>query len=943
MRHNSPMVGASEQTITASPLLETKFYIPKWRPGQVDRQELVERLQQGIDRKLTLISAPAGFGKSTLLAEWFAATSNNGHSVAWVSLDHNDNDPTLFWAYFITAVQKVKPGVGESTLTLLHSHPAPPIEVLLRTLLNEISASTAETSTGPGPNLVLVLDDYHAIDAEPIHTGMRFLLEHLPPQMHLVITGRADPPLPLARLRGRGESAEFRTHDLRFTVDEATAFIRDVMGLELSVDHVAALETRTEGWIAGLQLAALSIQGRDDVSGFINAFTGNDRYIVDYLVEEVLQSQPDRVRSFLLQTSVLDRMSGPLCDSITGQEDGESMLELLERGNLFLVPLDGNRRWYRYHHLFGEVLYSRLTAERPDQLSDLHRKAGDWYTHNGLPSDVVRHALAAKDFGRAAGVIELEALAMMSRCEEPTLLEWMKSIPDDVIRTRPVLSVYYAFILLSYLGSESVEHLLRDAERWLDTPPEEGEQAEGPLPEMVVVDEKGFQSLPGAISMVRAYAAGIAGDVPGIVTHARQALDFLPADDYYWRGIATAFLGLSYWANGDLEAAYEFFTDGIASLRRGGNHGLEAGGAGVSATLRAAQGRLREAVRLYEQSLQVLIDQGEPFEQGTTDLYVGLSDLQLERGELDAARRSLARSEELDEHAAMIENRHRSRVVRARLKQVEGDLDGALDLLSEAERLFFKSPSPDIHPIATLKARIWVSQGRLVEAADWARGRGLSVDDEPNYLAEFDHITFVKMLITRFKTNLENDPADNSISAVFSLLERLLKAAEEGGRTGSVIEVLVMQALAHEATGDIPDGLTSIGRAIALAEPEGFVQVFVDEGEAMRTLVQRAVAEGIETSYAGRLLSAFQAQPEDAPEPKSTGASSVSPELTEQLTGREVEILRLIAAGMTNQEIAERLVVSMSTIKTHINRTYRKLDVHSRTQAVARIGELGIA
>ena len=393
------MVDSPRQTTAANPLLETKLYVPKWRPGLVSRPRLVERLEQGADRKLTLVSAPAGSGKTTLLAEWLAATPAGERLAAWVSLDQSDNDPMLFWAYFITALQTVRSGVGGNALSLLHSPQPPPVESVLTTLINEINTIQRD--------FALILDDYHVVDAQPIHNAITFLLDHLPPRMHLVIASRSDPPLPLARLRARGEVTELRAADLRFTPDEAAAFLNEVMGLNLSAADVAALETRTEGWIAGLQLAALSMQGREDIPGFIRAFSGDDRYIGDYLVEEVLQRQPERVRSFLLQTSILDRLSGPLCDAVTGGGDSKVLLEALERRNLFVVPLDDKRHWYRYHHLFAEVLHAYSMEKHPGEVPTLHRRASEWYAQNGPPSDAIRHALAAGDFERAAGLAEL--------------------------------------------------------------------------------------------------------------------------------------------------------------------------------------------------------------------------------------------------------------------------------------------------------------------------------------------------------------------------------------------------------------------------------------------------------------------------------------------------------------------------------------------------------
>ena len=531
------MADSPGHTVAGIPLLETKLYIPRWRTGLVSRPRLLERLDQAIERKLTLVSAPAGFGKTTLLAEWLAATPSNERTAGWVSLDRSDNDPAFFWAYFITALQKIQPGVGERARSLLHSPQPPPIESVLTTLINEINAIEED--------FALILDDFHVIDALPAHDGIAFLLDHLPPHMHLVIASRADPLLPLARLRARGEATELRAADLRFTPGEVAAFLNEAMGLKLSSQDVAALETRTEGWIAGLQLAALSMQGREDVAGFVAAFTGDDRYIVDYLVEEVLQRQPERVRSFLLQTCILDRLCGPLCDAVTGQERGKSMLEALERGNLFVIPLDDRRQWYRYHHLFADVLHAHSTERQPD-LPVRHRRASEWYEQNGLPSDAVRHALAADDFERAAALVELAGPSMRMSRQEATLLGWVKALPDELIRARPVLCVVSAWALLDGREPEAAEARLRDAESWLDTAADIKERPEAPSAEMVVVDERQFRSLPASIANARAYRAQALGDLPGTVTYARQALELLQEDDYYERGTTAALLGLAY-------------------------------------------------------------------------------------------------------------------------------------------------------------------------------------------------------------------------------------------------------------------------------------------------------------------------------------------------------------------------------------------------------------
>src|SRR5437588_5458158 len=462
----------------STPILATKLYLPRLRPNVVFRPRLLERLNEGVHRKLTLISAPVGFGKTTLVSEWVEGIER---PTAWLSLDEGDNDPTRFLTYLVAALQTIAATIGQGVLGVLQSPQPPPPEAMLTALLNDITALSDQ--------FVLVLDDYHVLEAKAVDHALTFLLEHLPPQMHLVIATREDPPLPLARLRARGHLTEVRAADLRFTPSEAAAFLNQVMGLDLSAEDIAALERRTEGWIAGLQLAALSLQGHQDVPAFIRAFAGDHRYIVDYLVEEVLQRQPEPVRSFLLQTSILDRLNGSLCDAVTGQEEGNARLEALERGNFFVVPLDDRRHWYRYHHLFAEVLSAPLMAQPRDQVATLHRRASAWYEQHGSVADAIRHALAAEDFERAAGLVELAVPAMGRNRQEATVLGWLRALPDELVRARPVLSVHYAGALLLHGELEGVEARLRDAEQWLDTTTDMGELALASSAEMVVVDE----------------------------------------------------------------------------------------------------------------------------------------------------------------------------------------------------------------------------------------------------------------------------------------------------------------------------------------------------------------------------------------------------------------------------------------------------------------------
>jgi LuxR family transcriptional regulator, maltose regulon positive regulatory protein len=910
----------------STPVLLTKLYIPPPQPRVVPRPRLIERLNEGLHRKVTLISAPAGFGKTTLVSEWVA---DCGRPAAWLSLDEADNDPARFLAYLVTALQTVQTTIGEGVLGVLQSPQPPPTESILTALLNDISTLAND--------IALVLDDYHLIDSASIDQALAFLLDHLPPRMHLVITTREDPRLPLVRLRARGQMTELRASDLRFAPDEAATFLNEVMGLDLSAGDVATLETRTEGWIAGLQLAALSMQGRDDVPGFIRAFAGDDRYIVDYLVEEVLQRQPEHVRGFLLQTSILDRLNGSLCDAVTGRDDGKALLESLERGNLFVIPLDDKRRWYRYHHLFADVLRAHA-MEQPDQVAVRHRRASEWYEDSGLRPDAIRHALAAKDVARAASLVELALPAMRKNRQEATLLAWLQALPDDLIRRRPVLSVGYALTLLSNGELEGVEARLRDAERWLESTAGMHERREDPSAGMVVVDDEEFRRLPGAIAVAHAGRALALGDVPATVTYARRALDLVPGDDHLWRGAAAALLGLASWTGGDLEAAHRAYAEGMAILQRAGYISDAIGGATVLADIRLAQGRLRQAMRIHERGLQLATEQGEPLLRGTADMHVGMGELFLEHGDLDAATQHLLRSRAQGEHTGFPQHPYRWRVALARIREAQGDLDGALDLLHEAEHLYVSDFHPNVRPVAALTTRVWVAQGRLDDALEWVRERNLSVDDDLSYLREFEHITLARVLLARHTGN----PARGSIHAAVGLLERLLNAAEDGGRTGSVIEILVLQALAHEAQGDIPRALEPLARALSLAEPEGYVRMFVGESAPLARLLSEAHAQGLQPDYTGRLLAAFgDVVPagEHAPTRPAAGAAQ---SLVEPLSQRELEVLQLIAQGLSNHEIGERLFLALSTVKGHNRMIFDKLQVQRRTEAVARARELGL-
>jgi LuxR family transcriptional regulator, maltose regulon positive regulatory protein len=962
----------------STPVLSTKLYIPPPRPNLVHRARLIAQLNAGLHRKLTLISAPAGFGKTTLLADWLSqlrieneklrkladgdtsqfSIFNSQFNMAWLALDEADSDPARFLMYLVAALQTVAPTIGAGVLAVLQSPQPPPTEAMLTALLNDIA-------TIPD-NFVLVLDDYHVIDAQQVDQALIFLLEHLPPQLHLVIATREDPSLPLARLRVRGQLTELRAADLRFTPAEAAAFLTQVMGLHLSAEDIAALETRTEGWIAGLQLAALSLQGQQDATSFITSFTGSHRFVLDYLLEEVLHQQSASVQTFLLRTSILDRMCGPLCDAVIGIENeklkiektkvetqhsqfsilnSQLLLQELERANLFIVPLDNERRWYRYHHLFADLLAALALQEQPAQVPILHQRASAWYADNGLPADAIRHALAAKDFARAAGLIELAWPAMDGRFQAATWLGWAKALPDELVRARPVLSVAYAWAFLNGGELEAAEARLWDAERWLDTSAWIGAEI---ATERVIVDQAQFRTLPASIATARAYITQARGDITGSVKYGRRALDLLPKDDYLRRGPAAALLGLAQWASGDLEAAHRALTDAMAGFQKVGNLHFAISCTSGLVDIRTAQGRLCEAVRTYAQALQLALEQGEPLLRGTANLYLGLSELYCEQGDQEAAMQHLLRSEELGEQAALPDWRYRLCRVQARFKQIQGDLAGALDLLDEAEHHYHRTPIPDVRPLAALRTRVWLAQGRLREALRWVDEQVLSVDDELSFLREFEHITLARVLIAEYS----RAPADYAIREAMQLLDRLQQAAEAGGRMGSLIEIGVLQALAHQAQGNLAPALVALERALMPAEPEGYVRIFVDEGLPMAALLaqsveRRAQHDSIRT-YAERLLSAFPSElllemaPTSYAPPVLRSALERSNALLEPLSARELEVLQLIAQGLSNREISARLFLALMTVKGHNQKIFGKLQVQRRTEAVARARELGL-
>ena len=906
-------------------LLATKLRVPRPPLRLVPRAHLIGRLQQAYGRPLTLIAAPAGFGKTTLLAAWL-------HEVpmpaAWVSLDSGDDDPPRFWSYALAALDGVHGdgGLGTIGLPLLRSPQPPPLEVVLTAAINRLAALPAET--------VLVLDDYHAITAAPIHASLTFLLDHLPERLHLVIATRADPPLPLARLRARGQLVEIRAADLRFTRVEATAFLAHTGGPVLSTEEVTALDARIEGWVAGLQLAALSLHGRQDVAAFLRAFTGTHRFVIDYLTQEVLGRQPAGVQEFLLQTAILERLCGPLCEAVTGEPEGQAMLERLEAANLFLVPLDEERCWYRYHHLFAEMLRQCLRQLHPERLAPLHRRASAWYAHHDLIGDAVRHALAAADFEQAADLVEQAAEPMAKRGEIATLRAWLQALPEALVRARVELCLWHGWLLALVGRFDAAEGLLQD----LESPPNSN-AASAPLPSASDAvpppwrDDAGdLGACAGRVAAIRAFIAFRRGDAPRTIALARQALELLPTQAAA-RGLVAWNLGIAYLWHGEFAAGAAALREAQAISQADGNSYAACMITFELAQTHVRQGQLHQADETYRQALDPVAGRDEQL-AATGPLYVGRGDLQREWDHPDAASRDLregiARCQQTGNGAILV----LGYVALARVHQARGDSGGAEALIQEIARILRTRDFPPINAasLAAWHARLSLQQGDLAVADRWARDRGLRMDDALDPAREIEYLTWTRVLLAQHR------PAE-----VAPLLGRLLRLAERQGRLGSALEILILQALTQQARGDAARAVERLAHALTLAAPEGYTRIFVDEGAPMARLLAWPRSHGFGDQHGSRhyrdhLLTLLGGAP---------GADALPPALrhgphalSEPLSDRELAVLRLIVAGCSNREIADQLVVAVSTVKWYINAIYGKLQVESRTKAIVRARDL---
>ena len=893
------------------PLLPTKLHVPRLRPSLVPRAHLVERLEQGADRALTLVSAPAGFGKTTLLAQWLMESEI---PVAWLSLEAEDNDPTRFLSYLIAALQTLDAQVGTTALEMLHTPQPVPPETVLAVLTNDLMERG-------GGNVALVLDDYHVITNENIQRGMTFLLEHLPPQLHLILASRADPPLPLARLRAQGQLTEVRVADLRFGTAEASAFLQGVMGLDLEEEAVAILKQRTEGWIAGLQLAALSLQGRTDVSAFLAAFSGSYRYVLDYLSEEVLARQDAAVLQFLLHTCLLERLSGSLCDAVREQEGSQAMLEALERANLFVIALDDERSWYRYHHLFAEVLRGHLQQADSSLMPVLHRRASAWYEQHELPIEAVRHALAIPDVELAARLIEPIALSVAFQGQIYTVLGWLKTLPEALIRAHPLLCISYAALLTFTNQLEAAGARVKEAEQGIQELPAERAQI-----------------ILGWVLATRAAIDALSGNIELAVSLAHQALALLPEAD---RRGALATTIRAYLVSGDVTPAAEReVTAAVAWIRASSHLFATEISLCLLARLHVLQGRLRQAAATYAQVMQV-VPGPEVLQTMYSSLfyYFSLGDLLCECNDLEAAERHLVQGMALVNGTLTLEPfvAILGYAALARLQQAQGngrEARATLDALAQVagQRHF---PPHLLTQVAAVRAQLDLAQGNVVAAIRWADTSGLSASDiDLPYARERDYLTLARVRLAQGR----DDPAAPFLQDVLHLLDRLRESAEAKARMNSVLEILVLRALAQEAQGDQMAALSTLERALVFAAPEGYMRLFVDEGEPMLALLRLAQARSSVPGYVATLLPAFGEQQASTLPPPSPRPGS----LVEPLTEREREVLHLLLAGASNREIAGRLVVSVNTVKRHVYNLCGKLGVQSRTQAIARARTLDL-
>ena len=908
-------VAAAERDV----LLATKLHVPGPRPGFVPRPRLADRLDEGLGRGLVLVCAPAGSGKTALLADWARC---GRRPVAWLSLDAGDNDPARFWRYAVAALDGLCPGIGERIGPLLGPPPPPSFEPLVTALINEL---TARPEAG---EVLLVLDDYHLVGSQPVHASVGFLLEHLPPGLHPVLASRADPPLALARLRARGQLAELRAAELRFTTDEAAAMLREAAGADLPDAAVAALAARAEGWAAGLQLAGLSLRGQEDVAGFVAAFTGSHRYVLDFLAEEVLERQSDQVRAFLLETSVLERLSGALCNAVTGRTGSQALLEQVERAGLFLVPLDEVRGWWRYHQLFADLLRARLQAEQPGRAAQLHRNAAAWYEEHGLADDAIRHAVATGEMTWAARLIERHFDTLYSlRGETATIQRWLSVLPPGLLRSRSRLLLAQAQLAAAAGDAAAVEPLLEAAEDVSTYAADEPfEPTAGRAGSLLV-------NIPALIALHRSNLAQLRGDAEATAVFAAQALAGLDEEERLLEYVTRGNLAVADWLRGWAAAAERALVPSIAGWA--GQPTITAWARHVLGQVYQAQGSLDAAAHTYQQALQATAPPGRPPLPTAGPAYVGLAQVAYQHDELETALGYVTEGIALCRQLAYTPPLATGLATLAWIRQATGDPASAQEAIGEAIQAA-PGPAGLLNQVPAQRARLLLAQGDVAGAARWTQENGLAADDEPDYPREPGHLVLARVLL-----------AEGRPGPALALLDRLYAAAAAQDRTGSLIEAGALRALALAASGEEAAAVAALAGALTLACPQGYVRVFTDEGSPMAALLHQLVAAqrssqdaaGVPLGCLARLLRSVGA--EHAVPDRGRGSAAV-PGLAEALTARELEVLGMLAAGRSNQVIASELFVTLDTVKKHVSHVMDKLGAANRTEAVARARELGL-
>ncbi len=879
----------------STPILATKLYIPSTRPELVYRPRLIERLNEGLHRKMTLISAPAGFGKTSVLSEWIPKSPR---CVTWLSLDKEDNDSTRFWTYFIASLQGLRSDLGKDALALLQSLQAPSITSILSTLINDIAAFP--------DTFAMVLDDYHLIESKPIDQALTFLLEHLPPNMHLVIATREDPNLPVARLRARGQLIELRITDLRFTPSEAAEFLTQVMGLNLSADDIAALENRTEGWIAGLQLAAISMRGQKDLTRFIQSFTGSHHFIMDYLVEEILQQQPEHIQTFLLHTSILERLCGPLCDAALpdSSNSGQKTLEYLEQANLFVVPLDNERRWYRYHHLFADLLRQRLyqsaaasVGDETGGVADYHIRASSWYEANDLEIEAFQHAAAANDIERAVRLIEGKGMPLQFRGAMAPVINWLASLPTNELDARPSLWITYASAL-TMVGQpiSKIKEVLKSAEAAVAAATLEGTKP----------DEKTRDQI-GHIASIRAMLAVSQNKVETMLAQSRRALEYLHPDNLPVRTTASWTLGYAYQLQGDRALASRSYIEAIPISQASGNIMITIATTTSLAQVQESENQLHLAVENYRRVLRLA---GDPPLPAACEAHLGLARIHYQWNDLDAARQHGQRSLQLAQQLESIDTPAASWVILGLVKLAQGDTTAATALVSKAEQFLHQHISTHRMPaLVAAQVLILLTQGGCEAAADLAEKHGLPISQARVHLAK-------------------GEP-----SSALALLVPLRREAEARCWQDERLQVMLLQAIALDISGEKREAGQVLNDALSLAEPEGFMRIFIDEGPPMLALLEEGVKHGTASHYVLQLLGAFGKTEVKTPVPQL---------LNEPLTERELEVIQLFGTYLKGPEIARELMVSLNTLRTHSKNIYSKLAVNDRQAAVRRAEELDL-